>query len=114
MSGPIQIDPNQIEWQQFSGDATPDTSVGPIRFKSVCDGSQGAPRVQQIAYTPGHTSELHHHGIGELFVVLEGSLSFGDGESGPGSLVYIPAGTDYATVAGDRGAVFFRMAWEPE
>jgi quercetin dioxygenase-like cupin family protein len=114
MSGPLQIDPNELEWQLFGEAPSPGAPPAPIRFKSVCDGSDGAPRIQQIAYTPGHTSELHHHDIGELFVVLEGSLSFGDGESGPGSLVYIPAGTDYATVAGDAGAVFFRMAWEPE
>ncbi len=65
--------------------------------------------MQYVEYAPGHADSVHSHDEGEVFLITAGSVSVGDEVSGPGSIIYIPPGVEYAMQGGDEGVRFFRM-----
>jgi quercetin dioxygenase-like cupin family protein len=62
-----------------------------------------------VEYSPGHTDPVHSHQTGELVIVTDGELGLDDVANGPGSIVFIPRGTEYAVRGGDAGVRYFRV-----
>jgi quercetin dioxygenase-like cupin family protein len=84
-----------------------------IRYKALTSGLDGVPGVGYIEYAPGHSDSVHHHKVAELFIVDSGEMWLSDERYGPGSVVFIPANTDYAVRAGDEGVRYFRVVTTP-
>jgi quercetin dioxygenase-like cupin family protein len=80
-----------------------------IRVKALTRNVAGVPPVQFVEYGPGHTDPMHSHDTDEFFIVTEGELYVDDTANGPGSVVFIPRGTEYAVRAGDAGVRYFRV-----
>jgi hypothetical protein len=101
----FSADQADLEWSTYA------TPVGqePIRFKALTQGAETFTRVQYIAYPPDHGDPVHRHEEGEVFIVTAGELWLDGRRNGPGSVVCIPAGTDYAVRSGSQGATFFRV-----
>ncbi|MEE2662499.1 MAG: cupin domain-containing protein [Myxococcota bacterium] len=58
---------------------------------------------------PGFAAPSHSHDVDEVMYVLEGGLSMGERECGPGTVVYIEAGTLYSFAVGDAGVRFLNI-----
>ncbi len=58
---------------------------------------------------PGLVAPKHSHDEDETLFVLEGSFSMGARECGPGTVVYIEAGTQYTFTVGDEGVRFLNI-----
>jgi quercetin dioxygenase-like cupin family protein len=100
--GPIfHIDPDELPWAGYEN--------GDIRFKALTAGTRGAPPVQLIEYGPGQTDPVHRHDIGELFLVSTGEIWLDEVRVGPGAIVFVPPGTDYAVRAGPEGSRYYRI-----
>jgi len=96
--------PDEVPWQEYD---VPGPAAA-VRFKALC-GGPGVPAVQFIEYPPGLVDEVHRHDVGEVVVVDGGSLELDGEPNGPGSVLYIAAGTDYTFGAGAAGATFYRI-----
>lgn len=104
------VELDTLDWQaspsSWAGKAGPGQPQ--VRFKPFTTGSPSLPRGQLIEYEPGHTEPVHSHSEGELFYLLDGHLSIGDTVLGPGTVVYIGPGTEYAGCSND-GCHFLRL-----
>ena len=58
---------------------------------------------------PGLEAPVHHHDHDEVMYVLEGGFRMGQRECGPGTVVFIEAGTQYGFVVGDEGVRFLNI-----
>ena len=101
----FHADQGELPWSHYGG-ADGD---GKIRFKALTEGVDTATRVQFIEYAPDHSDPVHQHDECEVFVITEGELWVNDALNGPGSIICIPRGTDYAVRSGAEGARFFRV-----
>ena len=98
-------DQGDTEWSTYGGS----DGHGKIRFKALTQGIETFTRVQYIAYAPNHGDPVHRHEEGEVFIITAGELWLDGRRNGPGSVVCIPSGTDYAVRSGADGATFFRV-----
>ena len=57
----------------------------------------------------GLEAPVHSHDHDEVIYVLEGGFSMGARECGPGTVVFIEAGTDYGFRVGDAGVRFLNI-----
>lgn len=105
MAAIFHINQDDLGWSDYAGERGPEA----IRFKALTRGTRGVPPVQYIEYGPGQTDPVHHHDVGELFIVDRGEMWLDDSRTGPGGVVFVPAGADYAVRAGDEGVVYFRV-----
>jgi quercetin dioxygenase-like cupin family protein len=105
----LRIDEHDLPWAEYAPTGVADGRAN-VRVKALTAPGSGAPRMQYVEYAPGHADHVHRHDTGELFLVTEGAFTLEDGSAnGPGSVVYIPRGTDYAMRAGADGVRFFRI-----
>jgi ethanolamine utilization protein EutQ (cupin superfamily) len=105
--GPIfQVNENDLPWAEYGGGNGGPTEV---RFKALTSNAEGVPPMQYIEYASGHTDPVHSHDSGEVMIVIAGELSLGDVTSGPGGVVFVPGGTEYAVRSGSEGVRFFRV-----
>jgi quercetin dioxygenase-like cupin family protein len=95
----LAVNEDELAWSSYN-----DT----IRYKALTDG-QGVPGVGYIEYAAGHSDSMHSHKVDELFLITAGDMWLGESRYGPGSLVFIPAQTEYAVRAGDDGVRYFRV-----
>jgi hypothetical protein len=108
MDAIVRVDEHDLPWFEYRTAADGDAPA-PIRVKALTRDQPGAPPVQFVEYTAGHTDPVHHHDTGEVMVITEGELWLDGTANGAGSIVYIPRDLDYALRAGDGGARFFRI-----
>jgi quercetin dioxygenase-like cupin family protein len=104
----FRVDANDLRWVDYQ-DSADDNGRAQIRVKAVTYRNADVPPVQYVEYAAGYTDPVHSHDTGEFFIVTEGSLWLEGVESGPGSVVFIPRGTDYAVRAGDEGVRYYRV-----
>jgi quercetin dioxygenase-like cupin family protein len=97
----LRVDEAEIPWSDYE--------PGEIRVKMISGHDGPAPPMQYVEYAPGHSDNVHSHGEGEVFVVMAGEVILGDTVNGPGTIVYIPSGVEYAMRGGDIGARFLRI-----
>ena len=108
MGSIVHIDTGGIPWADYAVDDR--AGPPPVRVKALSQRSGGGtPPMQYVEYAPGHADRVHSHDEGEVFIVTAGELRLGDRVSGPGSVVYIPKGTEYAMQSGDDGLTFYRI-----
>jgi quercetin dioxygenase-like cupin family protein len=107
-AGIVRVDEHDLPWFEYRTEAEGDAPA-PVRVKALTREHPGAPPVQFVEYSPGHTDPVHHHDTGEVMVIVEGELWLDGTASGAGSVVYIARDVDYALRAGDAGARFFRI-----
>lgn len=105
MSSIFHANPADLDWSSY------ESEVGPvaIRFKALTLGAAGVPGVQYIEYGPGQTDPVHHHDVGEFFIVTTGDMWVNDEPVVEGGVVFIPGNTDYQVRAGARGVEYFRV-----
>ena len=108
MSAIFRVDEHDVPWFEY-GDATGPDGGAAIRVKGLTAQDPDVPPVQFIEYAAGHTDPVHSHDTGEVFVIVEGDLFVDDERSGPGSIVFVPRGVEYAVRAGDDGVRYFRV-----
>jgi quercetin dioxygenase-like cupin family protein len=99
-----RVDENDLPWVEYTG-----TPPGQVRVKAMTPRGGAAPPVQYVEYAPGHADNMHSHDEGEVFFITAGSVSIGGTVSGPGSVIYIPPGVEYAMEGGSEGVRFFRI-----
>jgi len=104
MAAIVRVDEHDLPWAEFEG-----TAPGQIRFKTISPRGGEAPPVQYVEYAPGHADGVHSHDEGEVFFITAGEVSVGGTVSGPGTVIYIPPGVEYAMRGGDEGVRFFRI-----
>jgi quercetin dioxygenase-like cupin family protein len=104
MASIVRVDEKDLPWAEFEG-----TPPGRIRFKTINPRGGAAPPVQYVEYAPGHADRVHSHDEGEVFFITAGEVSVGGTVSGPGSVIYVPPGVEYAMRGGDEGVRFFRI-----
>jgi mannose-6-phosphate isomerase-like protein (cupin superfamily) len=104
MASIVRMDEQELPWADY-------TEVGPgkIRFKTISPRGEAPPPMQYIEYAPGHADGVHSHDESEVFVITAGEVSVGGTVNGPGAVVYIPKGVEYAMRSGDEGVRFFRI-----
>lgn len=102
----LHVDGADVAWNRYldAEDGMPAIRVKPLLARG-CD----APPVQYVEYAAGQTDPLHRHDEDELFLMTEGELWLEGARTGPGGVIYVPAGTDYALRAGEGGASYFRV-----
>ncbi|HLN15585.1 MAG TPA: hypothetical protein VK277_02420 [Acidimicrobiales bacterium] len=109
--GPVtrtfRVNERDIDWVAFKDGGG--TIADGVRFKALTRGEEGVPPMQFVSYPPGHSDPPHEHETGEVMVVVSGSVNLDGVESGPGSVLFVAKETTYALVAGDEGAVFYRI-----
>jgi quercetin dioxygenase-like cupin family protein len=106
MADIVFADHNEMPWTAYR----PGADGGGIRFKALFLDEPDAPRIQYIEYPPGHVDPVHSHDEGAVFIVTAGELYLDDVPHGPGSVVFIPTGADYAVRAGDSEPLqYFRI-----
>jgi hypothetical protein len=99
---------NQGDWP-WSTYVDPGGAPTAIRYKALTSDVPDVPPVQYIEYGPGQSDPVHHHSTGELFIVTDGELWLHEARTCSGSVVYVPAHTDYSVRAGPDGARYFRV-----
>jgi quercetin dioxygenase-like cupin family protein len=104
----FQINHHDLPWSDYAG-PTEASGDAAVRFKAVTAGASGIPGVTYVEYAPGHTDPVHSHKTGEFFIVTDGELWLDGTPNGPGSVVFVPRGTEYAARAGDQGSRFYRI-----
>ena len=104
MASIVRVDEKDLPWVEYTG-----TPPGRVRVKAITPRDGAAPPVQYVEYAPGHSDNVHSHDEGEVFFITAGSVTVGDVVSGPGSVIYIPPGLEYAMQGGDEGVRFFRI-----
>jgi len=97
----VRVDEAELPWSDYE--------PGQIRVKLISGRDGPAPPMQYVEYAPGHADHVHSHTEGEVFVVMAGTVIVGDTVSGPGTVVYVPRGVEYALRGGDTGARFLRI-----
>ena len=101
MASIVTVDQAELPWSDYE--------PGEIRVKMLSGRDGPAPPMQYVEYAPGHSDNLHSHTEGEVFVVMAGTVVLDGTEHGPGAVVYIPSGVEYAMRGGDTGARFLRI-----
>ena len=104
MGSIVRVHERDLPWAEYDG-----TPPGRVRYKTINPRGGEAPPVQYVEYAPGHADGVHSHDEGEVFFITAGEVSVGGEVSGPGSVIYIPAGVEYAMRGGDEGVRFFRI-----
>jgi quercetin dioxygenase-like cupin family protein len=104
----FRVNANDLPWVDYQESADADGRAQ-IRVKGVTHRNTDVPPVQYVEYAAGYADPVHRHDTGEFFIVTEGSLWLDDVESGPGSVIFIPRGTEYAVRAGDDGVRYYRV-----
>ena len=108
MGAIFRVDENDLPWAGYKDSDSADGPVQ-IRYKALTLNTAGVPPVQYVEYARGHADAVHSHKTGEVLVVTDGELWLDDAKSGPGSVVFIPADTEYSVRGGDEGVRFFRI-----
>ncbi len=101
----FHANPADLDWSSYASDSGP----AAIRYKALTVGAAGVPGVQYIEYGPGQTDPVHHHDVGEFFIVASGDMWVNDEPVAKGGVVFIPADADYRVRAGERGVEYFRL-----
>src|SRR5262249_19502348 len=73
--------------------------------KFLSQGDEGSC-AQVVKFPPGLGAEPHSHGHAEIFMVLEGSCSFGEEKMSQFDMKVVAANSPYSFSAGDDGVVF--------
>jgi quercetin dioxygenase-like cupin family protein len=105
------VDLESIAWTEVSDDWPGKVATGEpdVQYKPFTLGSALVPGGQLVEYEPGHVEAPHSHSESELFFIVAGDLRLGDREITTGTVVHIPGGTVYSTVAGPQGTRFLRL-----
>ena len=101
----FHVNEGDLPWSQYESDG----AQADIRFKALTYGAAGVPSVQYIEYGPGQTDPVHQHDVGEFFIVTTGEMSIDGAILEEGGITFIPAHTDYAVKAGEKGVRYFRI-----
>jgi quercetin dioxygenase-like cupin family protein len=101
----FHVNPSDLEWSSYSSTEGP----ADIRFKALTLGRRDVPGVQYIEYGPGQTDPVHHHDVGEFFIVRTGHLWVNDERVVEGGVVFVPPDVDYRVRAGAEGVEYFRI-----
>jgi ethanolamine utilization protein EutQ (cupin superfamily) len=104
----FQVNENDLPWAEYA-DGTGNGGPTQVRYKALTSDADGVPPMQYIEYAPDHTDPVHSHNTGEVMIVIAGELSLGDITTGPGGVVFVPGGTEYAVRCGSEGVRFFRV-----
>jgi len=104
MGSIVQVSEKDLPWLEYDG-APP----GHVRVKPITPRGSEAPPVQYVTYAAGHSDRTHSHDEAEVFFITAGAVTVDGVVSGPGSVIYIPPGVEYAMVGGDEGVTFFRI-----
>jgi mannose-6-phosphate isomerase-like protein (cupin superfamily) len=99
------VNESDLPWSNYEGSGAPSA----IRFKALTRDAVGVPGVQFIEYGPDETDPVHHHDVGEFFIVMSGEMWLDEAKLEPGGVVFVPAHTDYAVRAGHEGVRYFRL-----
>ena len=99
------IDEHDLPWVDYDGGPGRDG----IRVKALTKDADTWMRAAFIEYPAGYQDGIHKHEEHEVFVVSEGALALDGVTYGPGSIICIPGGKDYALHAGPSGARYFRI-----
>jgi quercetin dioxygenase-like cupin family protein len=108
MESIFQVNEHDVPWASY------ENARGAIRYKALTAHAADVPPVQYVEYAAGHADPMHSHQTGEFLVVTDGELWLDDARggprsSGPGSVVFIPRGTEYSVRGGDEGVRFLRV-----
>lgn len=87
-------------------DLQPVREGNPILLQVVADGLAGHPYVHLTEVPARHHIAAHSHSEDEVTVILSGVAIVDGVECGPGTLLVIPADTEYAIDAGDAPLTF--------
>jgi quercetin dioxygenase-like cupin family protein len=104
MASIVRVDEKDLPWVEYTG-----TPPGSVRVKAMTQREGSAPPMQYVEYAPGHADGMHSHEEGEVFFITAGEVSIGGTVSGPGTVIYIPPGVEYAMRGGDEGVRFLRV-----
>jgi hypothetical protein len=96
------VNENDLPWAMYDDKRE-------VRYKALTSNAEGVPPMQYIEYAPGHTDPVHSHETGEVMIVMAGELCLGDVTTGPGGVVFVLGGTEYAVRSGIQGVRFFRV-----
>lgn len=98
-SRPVLVDGARLPW-------TPSPEPGVERRMLERSGDEVAIASTIVRYRSGSRFSPHTHGLGEEFLVLEGTFSDGNGDYPPGTYVRNPPGSTHAPFS-DNGCVIF-------
>jgi quercetin dioxygenase-like cupin family protein len=104
----FRVDENDLPWFEYAPSAGADGRAQ-IRVKALTVREPDLPSMQFVEYAPGHADPMHSHDTDEVLIVTAGELWLEATASGPGSVVFIPRGTEYSVRGGDEGVRFFRV-----
>ncbi len=92
----------------IQGELTPPGE--PIRDgRQIIGDLKEGPWVHVNGLPPDQEIPVHSHDHDEWIYVLEGSLSIGERDCGPGTVVYVERDTDYSFTVGPRGVRFINL-----
>jgi mannose-6-phosphate isomerase-like protein (cupin superfamily) len=81
-----------------------------VQFKAFTTPAGAVPHGQLVFFEPNHHEAAHSHAESELFYILEGEVTIGDGVARAGTLVHIEGGTVYGPLRGGaHGVKFLRL-----
>ena len=90
------------------GELTP--AGEPIRRANQVIGDlDEGPWINVSGMTPGTEIKPHTHDLDECIYVIEGSLTIGDRECSPGTVVYVERDTEYEFKVGPTGVRFMNI-----
>ena len=72
-------------------------------------GAEVAVASSIVRYAPGSAFHAHTHGMGEEFMVLEGTFSDADGDYPPGTYVRNPPGSTHAPFSHEGCVIFVKL-----
>ena len=88
----------------------PNTLGGPItRGNQFFGDMEKGPWVMINSLHPGFVSKPHSHDQDELIYIVQGTMTMGSKECGPGTLVFMEKDTVYGFTAGDEGVRFLNV-----
>jgi uncharacterized cupin superfamily protein len=87
---------------------TPPGQQRPLGQRFIGDLEAG-PWIYVNNLEPGRVVPPHTHTQSETFYVVEGDITIGDRVCGPGTVVYMKAGTEYGFTVGQNGVSFVNI-----
>ncbi|MDA1216340.1 MAG: cupin domain-containing protein [Chloroflexi bacterium] len=87
---------------------TPPGQPRPLGQRFIGDLETG-PWIYVNNLEPGRVVPPHTHTQSETFYVVEGDITVGDRVCGPGTVVYMKAGTEYGFTVGQNGVSFVNI-----